>query len=150
MYRIHPNTIEWIQDYLNSRTEYVSLGGQDSAMKKTETGVPQGSILGPVLFNIFINEFPEIVKDQDSCVNTVHEPGDKLFGNNCETCGSLIAFADDAVFITSNSDRLANQTRISLILKRMQNFLNDNRMSVNPTKTILWEFMNSQKACKIK
>ena len=150
VYRFHEDAIEWIQDYLSSRTEYVSLGGQDSAMRQTFTGVPQGSILGPTLFNVYVNEFPEIVRDPDSCKNQVHSTGEKLFGSNCSTCGNLTAFADNAVYITSHKDRKVNQERLTEILRRMTQFLNDNRMSVNPTKTILWEFMNSQEACKVK
>ena len=103
MYRLHDNTIEWVKNYLTARTEYVSLGGQDSAMRQTVTGVPQGSILGPTLFNIYINEFPEIVKDQNSCESQVHIPGEKLFGRSCNICGNLTTFADDAVYVTSHS-----------------------------------------------
>ena len=68
-YRVHDDTIAWVSDYLSARTEYVSLGGQDSIMKQTRTGVPQGSILGPTLFNIYVNEFPEIVRDPEECEN---------------------------------------------------------------------------------
>ena len=82
LYRCHQNTIDWIQDYLTARTEYVSLGGKDSVMKSTSTGVPQGSILGPTLFNVYINKFAEIVKDPDTCQNAVHSPGDNLFGQS--------------------------------------------------------------------
>ena len=54
------------------------------------------------------------------------------------------------MYITANPDRETNQARLTNILERMRQFLNDNRMLVNPTKTIIWEFMNKQKACKIK
>ena len=137
LYGIHKETLQWIRDYLSARTEYVTIGGQDSNMRKTTTGVPQGSILGPTLFNVYINEFAEIVKDHKSCKNAVHDPGTKLFGSNCTECGNLTTFADDAVFITSDKNRTKNQERCQLILEKMMTFLNDNRMSVNPTKTIM-------------
>ena len=150
LYRIHENTIAWLRDYLTARTEYVTIGGQDSKMEATSSGVPQGSILGPILFNIYINDFAEIVKDHEKCTSSTHNPGEKLFGSSCNICGNLTTYADDAVYVTTNTDRSKNQDRLSEILDRITTYLNDNKMSINPTKTILWELMNSQKACKVK
>ena len=51
-YKLNENTIKWMRSYLNTRLQYFSIGGQDSAMRKVEQVVPQGSILGPILFNL--------------------------------------------------------------------------------------------------
>ena len=46
-YKLNENTIKWMRSYLNTRSQYFSIGGQDSAMRKVEQVVPQGSIFGP-------------------------------------------------------------------------------------------------------
>ena len=150
VYKLHKDTIDWVRDYLTGRTEYVTIGAHESGMKATRTGVPQGSIIGPSLFNVYINDLPELVKDTETCGNLTHVSNLELFSPNCKICGNVTIFADDAVYTTANATRQENQDRLNLILDRMQTYMDDNRLSVNPTKTILWEFMLRQKLCKLR
>ena len=46
-YRLHQDTIDWVKYYISARSQFVSLGAQDSRIKPLTTAVPQGSILGP-------------------------------------------------------------------------------------------------------
>ena len=50
--------------YLSDRSQYVYVSGKLSAVGAMQTGVPQGSILGPLLFCIFINDLPLHIKDK--------------------------------------------------------------------------------------
>ena len=53
-------TLYWFKRYLSDRTQYVEYDGEASAKKLIETGVPQGSILGPLLFVIYMNDIQTV------------------------------------------------------------------------------------------
>ena len=149
MYKFHDETIEWIKNYLNSRSQYVVVGGTDSKIMDVQDGIPQGSTLGPTLYNLYINNFPDIINEYEYCQEEEHNQKTFLFGENCMKCGNISLFADDAVYTTMNKHRQQNQDRLTRVLQKMKNYLNSNRMTINPTKTVLFEFMLKQKACKM-
>ena len=54
--------LEWISDFLTTRSQRVVIDGHSSGWSEVTSGVPQGSIFGPLLFLVYINEFPLAVK----------------------------------------------------------------------------------------
>ena len=60
--RIQESALKWFKAYLENRQQSVDIGGIRSAPTSVTCGVPQGSILGPLLFPVYIDDMPAPVK----------------------------------------------------------------------------------------
>ena len=79
-YGISGNVLLWIKDFLSNRNQAVKVGSEYSERINVTSGIPQGSILGPILFTIFINDLPDqvdsyckIFADDTKIYNTTRE-----------------------------------------------------------------------------
>ena len=75
VYGLSKEVLKWISSFLGNRTQYVVVNGTKSSEQKVISGVPQGSVLGPLLFVLYINDLP----DQLECMSLMFADDTKIF-----------------------------------------------------------------------
>ena len=111
-YGIRGNAYNWLKSYLNERKQYVSINGEPYTTRSLEYGVPQGSILGPLLFIIYINDIPEICK-----------------------FARFILYADDANIIVSANNMQELEKKFNILSKSLETWVSTNGLCLNLKKT---------------
>ena len=148
-YGLDDLTREWIHSYLDNRSSFVAIGSAESDIEVMDHGVPQGSVLGPMLYLLFVNEMTAVIED-DNCVNIVHGRRDVLFTSPCQECGIFPIYADDGQYQIASNSRDHNQDWIEMNFWRIRSFLNSNGLQVNESKTTLTELMVHQKRSRTR
>lgn len=99
-YGIEGKLLEWIEDFLKNRKQRVVVNGSASSLSDVTSGIPQGSVLGPVLFLIYINDLPEVVQsiiklfaDDTKMYSVVNKPEQAVIMQN--DILNLIKWSDD-------------------------------------------------------
>ena len=103
--------LTWFRNYLSNRKQYVSIDGVNSQLLEIVLGVPQGSILGPLLFLIYIN-------DIDQCTSMIN-----------------FLFADDTTLLKSHENLTSLCQIVNDEFHKIVNFFNSHRLSLHPDKT---------------
>lgn len=103
---------EWFKSYLRDREQFVSISGQHSTKQKLKYSVPQGSILGPLLFIIYINDMP-----------------------NINALAKFILYADDANIIITGNSLFEIEVIFNELSRALVNWVSHNELLLNIKKT---------------
>ena len=120
-YGIRGQALDWFSSYLHNRKQFVHYMGSDSHTETIKCGVPQGSVLGPLLFIIYTNDLP-------ACLNLTKS----------------ILFADDTTVYLSSKNQKYLYTTMNGQLQKLTDWFRANRLSLNISKTNYMLFTNQK------
>ena len=117
-YGITDKALQWIASYLHGRSQSVKLPHAQSSRQIVKCGVPQGSVLGPVLFNLYMGPLGDIISGHDL---------------------QYVSYADDTqLYVTFNNDRLSaadTTQRIEQCSVHIRGWMSENKLKLNDSKT---------------
>ena len=112
--------LSWLESFIRGRTQSVAIGGRRSGWRAIRFGVPQGSVLGPLLYVLFTAEIPQIIGS--SGLNAHQYADDVQAYVHCRAAGSVDAM-----------------DRLQVVLDDLHRWMHSNRLKLNPDKTqLIW------------
>ena len=111
-YSFDSNALTVFKSYLNNRQQSVHIGATESKFNEIKSGVPQGSVLGPILFLLYINDLPLHVKHSQ-----------------------IALFADDTTIHGSSKSLESIEENMQKDLDNINKWCDENKMKINENKT---------------
>ena len=121
-YSIRGRQLTWFSNYLSNRQQYVNFNGTSSQRNIIKCGVPQGSILGPILFLLYINDIL-----------------------NSSSFFKFILFADDTNIICSDKSLTTLLHNVNVEMNKVSLWLKANKLTLNTMKTKFMLFVPKNK-----
>lgn len=122
---VRGNPLKWSESFLKNRKQYVCMEGVNSEYVTVDLGVPQGTVLGPIFFIVYL----------DSVNNNI---------KNCVDGCTLSKFADDSGFVTSDCNTKCLERKCNNILANLSNWFSNNSLFLNIDKTSYVRFHHPQ------
>ena len=122
-YGVRGLALQWIKSYFSNRTQFIQINDTRSSEEIISCGVPQGSILGPLFFILYINDLPKAT-----------------------SLAECLLFADDTTIFYSNSDPDHLASVMNSELTKISLWMKSNKLSVNIKKTNYVIFKAKQKS----
>ena len=129
-YGIRGNALNLINSYLTARSQFTTTLNEKSDTLQIRYGVPQGSVLGPLLFLVYINDI-----------------------SKCSNLGNLVLFADDTNVFVEDKCKYTAYEKANTVLKSIHDYMRANKLHINIKKCCYMQFnphrRNKNKDCDI-
>ena len=119
-YGVRGIALSWLKSYLSNRQQFVFVDGSNATMSTIQCEVPQGSILGPLLFLIYINDII-----------------------NSSSIFKFIMFADDTTVLASHKNLNVLIDTLNVELSKISTWFKCNKLSLNISKTNFMHFQTT-------
>ena len=129
IFGLENSALLWMTSYLAGRSQRVYIDGCLSPPLNIEYGVPQGSILGPLMYILFTNDVPSLIHSYPT-----HSEAPEL---SCNDCGDLVCYVDDGTFSVGHKDPVILSGMLSSKYKAISNYMVTNKLVINDDKTNL-------------
>uniref|UniRef100_A0A8C1Z289 Reverse transcriptase domain-containing protein n=1 Tax=Cyprinus carpio TaxID=7962 RepID=A0A8C1Z289_CYPCA len=117
------DTVSWFESYLHDRTQSVLINNCNSESLRLTTGVPQGSILGPLLFSLYINDLPNVCSEVE-----------------------CLMYADDTILFVHGRSKDIVADKLTKAMTRVTSWLQENCLQLNISKTVGMFFSKTNRA----
>ncbi len=124
----------WSNNYLHGRSQRVVYNGEYSAFKQIKFGVPQGSILGPLLFLCLLTDLPSVIERSVPGLASSSSRGSGGGNNGSVTVGSS-GYADDCIAWTTASSAGTVRSNLESISRAITKYMSANFLVLNNDKT---------------
>ena len=116
--------LKWLLSYLSGRSQFVQIDDKSSSRKPIHFGIPQGSILGPLIFNLYVADLNDVISSHTNCYQYAD---DTTLYNHCKV-----------------ADLTTGETSMNNTLTKLSNWSQGSNLALNPTKTKCMLFTTSQ------
>lgn len=128
-YGVRGVALDWFRSFLSGRTQRVRMNDVTSDVIEVRFGVPQGSVIGPTLFNLYVNDLGKYMESSDTL---------------------LVNYADDTNLLVTLKNERELEIRVPTIYNRLLEWFGVNGLSVNKKKTKYIIFKTVQSKSNIK
>ena len=129
LFGLDRKSVDWMTSYLIGRRQSVMVDGSLSPPLGIECGVPQGSILGPLMYILYTNDIPDLPHNHP--VSISHPTP------YCHECGGTVSYVDDSTFSFAHSDPEVMSSTLTFQYKVIANYMAANKLKINDDKTHL-------------